>query len=188
MSSTAFPDLFLDSQDHILGRWTVSAFVDPAYFKVVSPYPSTEKFTEFSCHFHDVINDIDRLRKTVNCDDVSWAPYHIFEEKPHLNLCRNLFRVKMTPAFSVNTPWPIRPDYAKDLYYTLKEFDLNPLPIFDKNNSLYPPEFLQSRIDNALVSLDFDLRRVNFPVPFDFGRDDLGAPSYICYLHSIQFL
>ncbi|KAF9031152.1 hypothetical protein BJ165DRAFT_1535483 [Panaeolus papilionaceus] len=220
-SSTTFPAIFEESEEHILGRWNVAGIVDSSAsvnmwthgdfmtrtsnlhdsmldFQFASSPSRNEDVMGFSLNFDEVINEIDRLRDTVICSDDNWCviigfsinvcpdcfriPYHIVNDTPRLHLCRNLFQMKRCTSsirYPVHAPWPIRPDYSKALYDALNEFDLNPAPVFDKNNSLYPAEFLQSRMRNAQLSIDFDLRRVDFPVTFDIGIENPRVPTYL---------
>ncbi|PPR07988.1 hypothetical protein CVT24_002700 [Panaeolus cyanescens] len=136
--------------------------------------------------FLETFEEIDEMIAEDEPND--WCLLHRDGIHPTIHLCRNLFQVRKSVdvrvrrssrLHTVNDAWILRPDFQAQLDQTLETYNLNPLPVFNVNMEPYPPVFLQSRLPEAEVEVEFDLSRICYPPPLYYPEGSVGRTSTI---------
>ncbi|PPR00837.1 hypothetical protein CVT24_000310 [Panaeolus cyanescens] len=131
---------------------------------LAGPFMSIKE-QEFLRRFEELRDTLDDI-----VDEGEWTLLQSSAVHPTIHLSRNLFTTKKN---TVNNPsstfpqlqslkdsWAFPPDLDASLAITLKTYNLNPLPVFTSNLKTYPPVFLQSRLSEANVCINFDVYRL----------------------------
>ncbi|PPQ73351.1 hypothetical protein CVT24_012189 [Panaeolus cyanescens] len=138
---------------------------------------------EKEAEFLDVFQDIEAILEDIRGPN-EWSLLHPHGPHPTINLCHNLFRVKeqgspprRSSRLNTSKDWIFRPDLQEEVDRVLETYALNPLPVFDKDMNPYPPVFLQSRLPDVTVEVDFDVCRIMYPPPESYPPGSSGRMS-----------
>ncbi|PPQ81189.1 hypothetical protein CVT24_009466 [Panaeolus cyanescens] len=158
----------------------------------LSPCPVTARRTSLLLRqsFNNVMRMLENIRRN-DSTHIHWSVRSRTETGPSLHLIRNLFRCKNIDNDSYDNPyssWPVDYNATPQWDYVLRRYDLNPVPVYDHQGSLCPPELWSSALLGSLVRVHFGLRNVLTPSPILVDHMPITACTRAGIMHRVDIL